>query len=664
VGVAAGTVALWLSPLNDVGSPLVDASGNGHTLIEAGAVPTVTGAGIAKGQFGAGPTSGTRYYRNATARTALSGATTFRAEFDNMFPTLGTQIFWSVGNTNADNILLQLNASAGVNLIVNDAIIASTANGIIKAGEKYRFILTSTGGVMKVYSGVVNDGPSAALPERISISPADPNFPSNGSIWLGVYGVAVGFQPSVSVMNNVRLMSVAGNGGVPTLDTVDAPTQTGLTYQGMVLAWNDNPKAAFNKLYRTITPTFDPDAVFGCVANGAEELDAFGGWTPEQTYYIWREAYTAWGSFIERSEALEVTIPAAPSVVPPDAPTALEADASDRQTAALSWTAEPTADFYHIEKAVSPFSSWTPAGLANQGDEGATIAGLTPGTVYRFRVTSENAAGLGDPSAAVEVEMPEAPEASDLAAEADGLRDIRATWNDAEDSSAGYVGYIGTSDDFNAATQFGFAPAGQEHLVARDLAYETQYWLWLVAVDSLGFGPTVGPVTATTAAQQLPGALDVAAVRNALRAFIVSALPGREVIWRYEGGTKPAKGFVELHLVGPMKLGQDEQGPGYVAGPRRFSLTVRCFGDKQETVLQDALMAQGATDRVDLLAPLQAAGLAFGEVGNVQDTSGLLGTKYEARHEFEVDVHASQLTAVDDGQIETATLGNGLPAEP
>jgi hypothetical protein len=49
VGVAAGTVALWLSPLNDVGSPLVDASGNGHTLIEAGAVPTVTGAGIAKG---------------------------------------------------------------------------------------------------------------------------------------------------------------------------------------------------------------------------------------------------------------------------------------------------------------------------------------------------------------------------------------------------------------------------------------------------------------------------------------------------------------------------------------------------------------------------------------------------------------------------------------
>lgn len=251
-------------------------------------------------------------------------------------------------------------------------------------------------------------------------------------------------------------------------------------------------------------------------------------------------------------------------------------------------------------------------------------------------------------------------EASSLAAAPEGTRSLRLTWVDDPDGLASYVGYIGPSSAVSPEAQFGFAGPGVQFMVAPNLVPGTAYRLWLVAVDALGLGPTIGPVTASTA--EVPaGSLNIAALRDALVAFVKSALPtGRAVEWRYEDGAKPGKAFVELHLVGPLKPGQDYEASDHVEGLRRFRLTVRCFADKQKVAMQDAVDVQSATDRSDLLAALQAAGYSFGEVGEVTDTTGLLDSKWEARHEFEAQVHAVSVTAVETGQIDVVNLSNGL----
>jgi hypothetical protein len=425
----------------------------------------------------------------------------------------------------------------------------------------------------------------------------------------------------------------------------------------------DSPAAPATRILFYISETNDSGtAVLAGATVVGDEAYALADLEPETTYYIWAKAETATGELSGFSNGVSASTIAATL---PDPPTALDADAVDRHSVSLTWTDEPAATLYHVEMSVGPgFGSWVPIGLAAQGDGGFDVAGLAAATAYRFRVRSENANGVGDPSAVQQVSTPAAPAASALVVTAPAPGMLRLDFDDDVAGEAGYIGYIATVNDFTLATQFGFAPAAQGFVEASSLPAGTQHWLWLVAVDALGFGATTGPATGTTAPATVPGQLLVTQLRAALRAFVKSAVPDREVIWLYEDGPKPAKGFVGLNLVGPTKPGQDEQLPGQTAGPRAFSLTVRCFNDKQDVALQDAMDIQSAMDRVDLLAPLQAAGYAFGAVGRILDTSGLLGTKWEARREFEAEVNASSLLAVSDGEIETITLGNGLPAEP
>jgi hypothetical protein len=446
--------------------------------------------------------------------------------------------------------------------------------------------------------------------------------------------------------------------------SVSAPTDVAAGSPGnssVPLTWTDAASpAAFVDIYVATSELGVYSLVEVAVAG--EESATVYGLDSDTEYFFKLKSRSAEGATSAFTAAVSATTTVA---VVPDPPTAFNGVVVDRGSVQLDWTDEPLAFFYHVEMAVGPgFGTWSPAGLAVQGEGGILLLGLEPETSYRFRVSSENASGLGTTSPVVQLTTPAAPAATALSASAPSQGVLRLAFEDDAAGEAGYIGYIATVNDFAQATQFGFAPAGQEYLEAKDLPAGTQHWLWLVAVDALGFGAASGPATATTMAATVPGQLLVSELRAALRAFVKSAVPSREVIWLYEDGPKPAKGFVGLHLVGPTKPGQDEQLAGQTAGPRTFGLTVRCFNDKQDLALQDAMAIQSAMDRVDLLAPLQAAGYAFGPVGRIQDTSGLLGSKWEARHEFEAEVNASSTLAVSDGEIDTINLGNGLPAEP
>lgn len=242
----------------------------------------------------------------------------------------------------------------------------------------------------------------------------------------------------------------------------------------------------------------------------------------------------------------------------------------------------------------------------------------------------------------------------------DGRGRLRLTWTDDQDyPTASYIGYFSEVDDFSGSEQFGAAIAGSQVMVKDDLDDATPYFLWLIGVEDEGLGDPVGSVTATTDAAPT-GELVVADIRLALRTFVKSVVGATEVIWRYEEGTKPAKGFVELHLTGPFKPGQDHDDGTTSEGQRMFKLAVRVFADKQKVAMQQAYEIQAATDMSDLLEPLQAEGVGIGEVGEVIDTSGLLENKWEARHEFEASIWVASNKLVTTEQIDTVVSENGL----
>ncbi len=155
--------------------------------------------------------------------------------------------------------------------------------------------------------------------------------------------------------------------------------------------------------------------------------------------------------------------------------------------------------------------------------------------------------------------------------------------------------------------------------------------------------------------------VDEELLHQALHDFIASALPeGTLVVQRYAGGPKPLKAYVDFHLTGPAKPGQAYFDGEKQEGLRTFKLTVRAYADKQALAMRLASAVQTATERDDLLEPLQVAGYSFGEVGEIQDTTTALDTKWEAQHQFEADVFAPSVVQIAAGQIDvftaTATL--------
>lgn len=103
----------------------------------------------------------------------------------------------------------------------------------------------------------------------------------------------------------------------------------------------------------------------------------------------------------ETSEALSLT----PEPNPLQSPLNLAPGTLTATGVALTWTPVVGADEYVVEKAVSPFTTWTSAG-ANPTVANLAVTGLTASTQYKIRVSSKVDTFVSDPCPPITVTTP------------------------------------------------------------------------------------------------------------------------------------------------------------------------------------------------------------------------------------------------------------------
>jgi hypothetical protein len=100
----------------------------------------------------------------------------------------------------------------------------------------------------------------------------------------------------------------------------------------------------------------------------------------------------------ETTSALTLT----PEPNPLQSPLNLAAGTVEDDTVALTWTPVVGADEYVVEKSVSPFTTWTSAGT-NPTVANLSATGLTPATIYKFRVSTKVGSEVSDPCPPIQV---------------------------------------------------------------------------------------------------------------------------------------------------------------------------------------------------------------------------------------------------------------------
>lgn len=103
--------------------------------------------------------------------------------------------------------------------------------------------------------------------------------------------------------------------------------------------------------------------------------------------------------FIQHETKTNITLTPVPNPVP--SPQNVQPGATTSTTVALTWEAVAGATGYIVEKAVSPYSTFTAVGAGAGGEpvtESTTVTGLTTATGYQFRVKAVTAAGTSLPS--------------------------------------------------------------------------------------------------------------------------------------------------------------------------------------------------------------------------------------------------------------------------
>ena len=95
----------------------------------------------------------------------------------------------------------------------------------------------------------------------------------------------------------------------------------------------------------------------------------------------------------ETTEALTLT----PAPNPLQAPLNVAAGTVTATTAVITWTPVAGATGYHVERSVSPFTTWVSAGTDPTAAT-LTASTLTTATQYRFRVSTKFGSDLSDPS--------------------------------------------------------------------------------------------------------------------------------------------------------------------------------------------------------------------------------------------------------------------------
>lgn len=138
-----------------------------------------------------------------------------------------------------------------------------------------------------------------------------------------------------------------------------------------------------------------------------------------------------------------------------------------------------------------------------------------------------------------------------------------------------------------------------------------------------------------------------------------------QVVWLYESGPKPEKPFVSLNLVGPYKMGTNDnlgvpegETELKIRGQRKFSVSVNVYGN--ESTLQSASDFQTSLDLPEEIEILNVANIGVGDIRNVIDLTQLLDTKYEHRAQFDFDIFTGSSLLAPVETIEQAPIENKI----
>jgi len=160
------------------------------------------------------------------------------------------------------------------------------------------------------------------------------------------------------------------------------------------------------------------------------------------------------------------------------------------------------------------------------------------------------------------------------------------------------------------------------------------------------------------------GGIDVENIRKALYDWAVRNSTF-QVVWLYEPGPKPEKPFVSLNLIGPYKIGTNDnfgvpagEVELKISGQRRFSVSVNVYGN--DSTLQSASDLQTALGLPAEIDFFNVANIGIGEIRNVIDLTQLLDTKYEHRAQFDFDIYTASALLASCETIEQVPIENKI----
>lgn len=225
----------------------------------------------------------------------------------------------------------------------------------------------------------------------------------------------------------------------------------------------------------------------------------------------------------------------------PGAPTAVNGTAAN-SAIDLYWTAPSSTGAaaisgYQVQYAVSPYSSWTTATDCTGTTTTCSIANLTNGTGYKFRVLAKNSIGDSSYSSLSQVLTPSGPPSAptiNSLTPADGSLSVAFT---AGASTATITDYEYTID--GGTTWYSFATTSSP-LTISGLANGTAYSVKIRAVNSAGPGSASNSVSESPSA--LPGAPTITNIVSggdgtSLVVSFVSGYTGGSSILDYEYAT-------------------------------------------------------------------------------------------------------------------------------
>jgi hypothetical protein len=162
--------------------------------------------------------------------------------------------------------------------------------------------------------------------------------------------------------------------------------------------------------------------------------------------------------------------------------------------------------------------------------------------------------------------------------------------------------------------------------------------------------------------------MDMTAVKKAIYDWVVLALSTPTpppIYWGDQNAPRPDNPSVRLKFIaGPNMVGLDEirdvEGDPdlfAIVGPRTFLLSVTGQGD---TAINLVSQLQTSVSDPSKVAKLGEDGVSILSIGTSRDVTQLMETKYETRHQVDVNLLVTEYVETELGVIEDLELGSTL----